>query len=149
VQMNMPRRTGHKNSTDLQLIIHHRFRFQWKLFSSRSNPIPSFPRTTPFNTRHGSTPVVGTIGFEHGRSKHVYAIVCFLGGWRPRPMGWYRVMGLEFVIEIVPTMFRIVVDKQASVPATVEPTRATMKAFGRLVIQDIAGSQNNFMGVSV
>jgi hypothetical protein len=54
----------------------------------------------------------------------------FHGWWRVLPNGWYGIMRFEFVVEIVPTIGRVVVYKDTGVPAAVELAWATMKAFG-------------------
>jgi hypothetical protein len=54
-------------------------------------------------------------------------------------------VGLELVINIVPALRGIIVDKEAGIPAAIELAGAPVKAFGRLVKQHVARCEYNFV----
>jgi hypothetical protein len=120
------------------------FGIKGKLFSRWSYPISFFSRTTPLLGILRSAPTVRAAGLLHGRSVHDQRNFV-LRGWRFDPMRRNRV-DLFFLAKGLPIpIFGIIMRKDRRIPRTIKLARASMKAFGGFVKENVATRQNDLM----
>ena len=97
------------------------------------DPIARFAWSAPFDAFPGAAPIMFTVRLAHGGSHHFQSIVFPFGWWIVGPVWRNRIVYLQVVIRLGPSLSRVIMYKHACVPRPIQPFWATVKAFGGFI----------------